>query len=45
MKANLQKELETFEAGKPVREIQNELAEPEKDSPAEKTANKPGERK
>ena len=45
MKANLVKELESYQAGKPWREAQNEPPAPEPEAPAEKTANKPGERK
>ncbi len=44
IKENLTKELESYEAGKPWRELLNELEE-DKDQPAEKTATKPGERK
>jgi tetratricopeptide (TPR) repeat protein len=45
MKANLVKELESYQASKPWREKQEESSQPDEDSPTEKTANKPGERK
>jgi tetratricopeptide (TPR) repeat protein len=45
MKANLVKELESYQASKPWRELLTEPAMPEADAPAEKTANKPGDRK
>ena len=44
IKENLAKELESYKAGKPWRELINELEE-DPDKPAEKTATKPGERK
>ncbi len=44
IKENLAKELESYKAGKPWRELINELEE-DGDKPTEKTATKPGERK
>lgn len=43
IKENLGKELESYKAGKPWRELVNELED--NDQPTEKTATKPGERK
>ena len=45
MKANLVKELESYQANKPWRELLSEPPMPDEDAPAEKTANKPGDRK
>jgi tetratricopeptide (TPR) repeat protein len=45
LKENLEKELESYQAKKPWRELQDETLEEKSEKPAEKTATRPGERK